>query len=602
MVVLYSYVRHSNHLLDAASASSSFIRRSCCDTDLANVGRLLSRLKDGENQLRCIRATVSRERNTYTRVNELPVELLQLIFEYYGATSTHMEDRRITHPALTVASVCTYWRTVALKHSALWSRINLSSPPRLLECCGERAKRHPLTLSFVRRGHDGGGDSRFGSRHALNFLSGKFHQTVDLAIDLVPAEPELWLLLKTTNAPLLQRCVVHSGESEVEVLSRPLFGDSAPQLRHLELHGLCLPWNTTYLGNLSTLVMSCDALALSHETEMHLLLAALPSMRHLDLRILSYSTKPSGVASAPSSTPRAVMPHLHTLKLQMGPELMHYILSSITAPSVHTLEMMSDSINADEAEVVATLCRPDVLPPGVLSRVTQLGVKLFRQGSSSAVLVEGFLELEHTDRVFQLGWAWRSSASVDMRILRQISSDIQRYHLSSSLRTVNIDAGWDLHKDIALGGLLHQPSLRCITFKGGHNKAFLTDLTDTAVPQAVNGQPGDIKLTIHGCHFSTDTLNALLRWCNRHPVRSLDLRDMVFFVASKDAIENVVRSIFHLAEDVKWDLGCSARFYCLDEGARCYFVKEIKGNIECGQTYMVEGLRDEYSHRFVISR
>ena len=536
----------------------------------------------------------------------LPMEVLRLIFECHEAISEHMEDPEATHPTLILSAVCAYWRVIVLDHPALWSRINFASSPNQPEYCSERAERHPLTLTFMPKEDDA---DRFrndsvDSTPAHRFLSEKLPQTVDLTIDLA-SRLEIRDLVQTTSAPLLQRCAIHNTR-EVTVLAKPLFGNGAPQLRHLELYGVLVPRGTSCLQNLSVLIV--DSLIPSYYTNfgatMRGLLTALPNIQHLDLRTLAPSEERLHVPDVPhDSTSRVVMCCLHTLKLQMFPQLMRYILSSVTLPSVHTFEMHLGTIEEDEGQLVSTLCHPDMLPPRVFSRVTRLNVEVAQLGEYR-VFLEGFSKSDDAVRVFLLDWAWKSWRSMDLQILRQLASDIRQYHVSTLLHTLSVNSHRRLQDDIFFGELFQQPSLRCFVLKGLNIKTPLAELMSTMVARTTAGQPKDIELTLHGCALAADALDAFQR-SSGHAIRSLHLCDVNFTVASKDAIESAFRSIWHVAKEVTWDLGDKGAYFRLDPDSdedaddSRFWVKVI-GNLDGGVAYMVQGLYNRYKHRFEV--
>ena len=197
---------------------------------------------------------------------------------------------------------------------------------------------------------------------------------------------------------------------------------------------------------------------------------------------------------------------------------------------------------------------------------------------------------------------WMSSRSTSVAIVSRVASDIRQYHASASLHTlrVSVDLKDTLYVDISLRGLYQHPSLRRFVFKGSEPKRLLYEfLKDKAVHQAA-----DVELTIHDCDLDVDPLN---EWCNRRTVRSLNLRDVTFSVASKDAIAGVVRSILRLAEEVTWDLDRGTHFETSVPDGRAlggyritrYWVKEII-NSDSRREYVIKGTHDWYYHQLVI--
>ncbi|KAJ7326270.1 hypothetical protein DFH08DRAFT_335794 [Mycena albidolilacea] len=88
-------------------------------------------------------------------IRRLPPELLQMVFSFAVPDRFQLPlATRLTISAIQLAHVCSYWRTVALDTSRLWT--NIFIPPRhqssiaLLEFYSSHAKTSPLTVHFHR--------------------------------------------------------------------------------------------------------------------------------------------------------------------------------------------------------------------------------------------------------------------------------------------------------------------------------------------------------------------------------------------------------------------------------------------------------------------
>ena len=81
-------------------------------------------------------ATIREWRNSFSRVNRIPIEILSLI-------PTHLSSQKDRFHA---ASVCRRWRGACLKHGALWSRLFLRRGEECLSTLLERAKGSALDI------------------------------------------------------------------------------------------------------------------------------------------------------------------------------------------------------------------------------------------------------------------------------------------------------------------------------------------------------------------------------------------------------------------------------------------------------------------------
>ena len=85
-------------------------------------------------------ATIREWRNSFTRVNRIPTDILSLI-----PTRLPVQEDRFH-----VASVCHHWRRVFCKHGALWSRLSLRRGGEYVSTLLERARGSVLDIAAFR--------------------------------------------------------------------------------------------------------------------------------------------------------------------------------------------------------------------------------------------------------------------------------------------------------------------------------------------------------------------------------------------------------------------------------------------------------------------
>lgn len=207
--------------------------------DKQAVEHLRQRIDQEIAQLRHTMRTLITHRNVLAPCLRLPVELLSEIF-ILNATTLHPDDLSWLH----VASVCQYWRSVAINTPRLWTRISFKAEPWVTLLL-ERSKTMPLTvqLDLCARQFDYR-CSGFGlvgkSMHRVRRLtidSGEMRGTVHM----------LWRLM-TYPAPLLESFVFYNPPpTRSAAISHvpSLFGNECPSLKRVELHRCTWCWATS---------------------------------------------------------------------------------------------------------------------------------------------------------------------------------------------------------------------------------------------------------------------------------------------------------------------------------------------------------------------
>ena len=96
---------------------------SSVDADLEWLSSFEHDWHEGALQLRRIRAALSVRYNTRVKVNQLPVEILRMIFSLCGSM---FEPEWGRSSGLDITATCTHWRAVALAYPGMWTDLDIS--------------------------------------------------------------------------------------------------------------------------------------------------------------------------------------------------------------------------------------------------------------------------------------------------------------------------------------------------------------------------------------------------------------------------------------------------------------------------------------------
>jgi hypothetical protein len=182
----------------------------------------LSQVFGIERDLNVILRVVRAIRNTHIPVNKLPPEILSRVLKH--------QDRKSD---LVVAThVCQYWRSTLTSSPSLWSRVDVLSKHDLDRALTyfERSKSTPTDVRV----------DMWPSEHLekLKYLTPHIARTRSLTIDGSRTGILATSLLFQDPTPSLQQLEMHCRGSFVP-LPPTFFGQQAPPLRSVTLHGIC---------------------------------------------------------------------------------------------------------------------------------------------------------------------------------------------------------------------------------------------------------------------------------------------------------------------------------------------------------------------------
>ncbi|KAH9941481.1 hypothetical protein B0H21DRAFT_546047 [Amylocystis lapponica] len=319
--------------------------------------------------------------NSHSAVNELPNELLGLVFAHVPSTSfPRHSDGLFTRdhydPVWTfafaqvcelipVTHVCRRWREVALGQSTLWNSIDAATSRGTGDAQGvllKRSKSAPLNV-YVR-------DVEGRALQALFRSDG--HRIRELGVCDIVDQPKVFSYLDFP-APQLERLMVRATEwagLEVTPSTPILFQGDAPRLRSLTLGSGCLSWLPgNHFGNL---VHLCISLCRSATWRPSALLELLGRCPQLEEFILSEFDSDVFYADLPKVT----LARLRRLALRLlRPNFTRVFLSLLNLPSNLAIDVCegfsADAVMALDRSLLQTLSDMDMT-----AGMTRLKIKI----------------------------------------------------------------------------------------------------------------------------------------------------------------------------------------------------------------------------------
>ncbi|KAG8983293.1 hypothetical protein FRB90_006152, partial [Tulasnella sp. 427] len=290
-----------------------------CDEDLDAL-----RLAQKEAERRVILA--SRQRNTFSLINTLPVDLLIDIFHHAVYSGSFVE----CDMPITLILVCHHWNQIVNDTPTLWTSIQKSSdrPLKKVLKALEKSKNAPLDISF---------DSWSFDPEQEEFLLAIFpyaERWRELSLERLASAAELGALA-TLSAPLLKSIrITFDGALEWEE-PHPLDlfrGDSLPKLKRVQVHQLPIRWNPNLLCNLTSLEISYVSSFGPALDEVLAVLSACPDLESFSANNVLFSAQTVGQSQDP-----ILLQRLKRFELQhLDPPVTKAILAKIRAPNCET--------------------------------------------------------------------------------------------------------------------------------------------------------------------------------------------------------------------------------------------------------------------------
>ncbi|KAG9107794.1 hypothetical protein FRC07_008577 [Ceratobasidium sp. 392] len=345
-------------------AASTILRTSCtalayrttgrspAEDALATLDSELESLALEEALLRDTRISLTVTRNTsvrLTRINALPPEILARIF---GLSKTYCQVDDSCSPD-NFASVCAYWRKVAIDTAGLWTHIDIgpSAPESLTELLLERSGSAPIHIHVLEPSEDEDVDD-FGdpsdyvagctAAAMLAMLNPQLHCIRSLNIEsnsndgeIISAIFKKWFengsfgfpSVLSIERPMSRRTMFIPIQAETSELERRLLA-----IRTLHLDCVNFGWASSAYRDLVDLRLYFFRTVATSKPQLFNILSACPTLHTLKLRNIKADNTEDWVQPDP-----ILMPHLEVLNLAgMGPNRVAPVLSLVTLPNPQT--------------------------------------------------------------------------------------------------------------------------------------------------------------------------------------------------------------------------------------------------------------------------
>ncbi|KAJ3522642.1 hypothetical protein NMY22_g11799 [Coprinellus aureogranulatus] len=290
-----------------------------------------------EEELQAIRA----RGNTLSLPNRLPAELLTRIFVMLAEEmakgwddTKHLEWIRICH-------VCVHWRSVALAHAPLWSRISFA-PPELMKLLLSRSKGALLDIAISTRQLKLSENSNASSvRECLAEIMAQTTRMRSVDIEISSSASRDYhfkdLLSRASGcAPVLRELTLSDCKTRLEYGEIPsqFLQRGTPALRILKLEQINMPWErlplSTTLTHLDLNLRSArPTVAQFYET-----VSMLDSLEDLELTKSGLPT--SGYSAIPSPTSsQLTLRSLKKLRVEDFADRIRDFFNVVRLPSVY---------------------------------------------------------------------------------------------------------------------------------------------------------------------------------------------------------------------------------------------------------------------------
>lgn len=280
-------------------------------------------------------AAIRRQRNSLSRVHQLPAELLTNIFEIaINLTLDGFVDDLVTsryQRLLKLASVSTVWNTVINHTPSLWSIVDDWCAIRLLPVVLRRSGEYPLEIRS---------SSMPGAIVDPDFhvqMAGHIHRWRTARITVVNSH-ELPSTAFRGPAPYLETLELAIMRPQVEDPALELHADNLPKLRHLRLVGVSLcGWTSSRITGLRSLAIGTPLPSGPSVQDVLEILSSNPLLERVNI----YGLKGTPRLPPGSDCHPIVLGHLRTLNLQsLPPHHFDSLLRHIHAPICSSIRIV----------------------------------------------------------------------------------------------------------------------------------------------------------------------------------------------------------------------------------------------------------------------
>ncbi len=200
------------------------------------------------HQFQCELTNARRHRNSLLPIHQLPREILAIILVLYMGPLNVVSNGISLQKVLCrrrngLASVCHIWRTTIRSTPCLWAFISAKQSSKLNKTSLKLSQQQPLTCEDE-------GYYPVSLKRAERFWNSVRPHTNRLNTIKASTQCHIMKMLGS-GLPNLERLILCGKDPLVSSLDAPW-----PQLRHLELRGVSLPWSCLLASNLASLKLN----------------------------------------------------------------------------------------------------------------------------------------------------------------------------------------------------------------------------------------------------------------------------------------------------------------------------------------------------------
>ncbi|KAG8916401.1 hypothetical protein FRC01_003174 [Tulasnella sp. 417] len=257
---------------------------------------------------------LNRKHNAALSIHTLPAEVFVQVIHLHMLDLLDSEGytKGYNKHLINLSGVCLYWHNLIRDSPPLWTRLDLSDPPEVVEIVLQRSSSHPLDVILDPPAYQ----SEPEAAALANFqsISGPTNSCRDrwrsMVIDVSSPWVEAVFAGLREPAPNLEKLSFSDCDTIASSQEFDLFGGYAPRLTDLNLNGVSIRWQSEVLHNLTDL-----ALSWIHFPSTDAILHALSHSPLLEnLRIIMCTTQLQATPSSPSVR----LPQLVSLDVHLG--------------------------------------------------------------------------------------------------------------------------------------------------------------------------------------------------------------------------------------------------------------------------------------------
>ncbi|KIO22545.1 hypothetical protein M407DRAFT_27945 [Tulasnella calospora MUT 4182] len=248
---------------NAADQASSFGReKTNVGTVFNNPGNHVDTRLQPQDASPSIELALGRRHNAALPIHSLPAEVFVQVIRLHMLLVLDLEtdgEDYYVH-LFRLSGVCSHWHHVIRDSPPLWTRLNLSKPPQVVEIALQSSSSHLLDIVY---------HSQTTPYRLVKVALARFQSNVDavrphrdrwrsMHMDISASDlgMEDAIEILKEPAPILEKLSLIDQTTMCCTLESDLFGGNAPRLKNLTLDGVSIPWDSEVLHDLMFLSLS----------------------------------------------------------------------------------------------------------------------------------------------------------------------------------------------------------------------------------------------------------------------------------------------------------------------------------------------------------